>query len=395
MDAYTTYQLQSKILSEHRVNTDLDSEIATVFDLVNYIAKQQQESGIVSKDGVVVADRAITKPEPDSAYVQQIFYATNRKPSNEPEVFYSGERAYGDNAIKYGACKVAIPKNHKKGSIERPLLGLRIFKDPKEHVYISEVRELERGKFFATMNQHLEENASDDDMSRHTVVFVHGFNVKFYDAVLRTAQLAHDYGFEGVPVLFSWPSDGQLVGYASDREDATWSVQYLENFLLELKEKSLTKKIHLIAHSMGNQVLLGALHQLKLKNADELFESVILAAPDYDSELFRDQVGPGILSLAKNWTIYTSENDAALEISSKVNSVQRLGSPVTQIDGVDIIDASNVEVTPWSVPEFHSYYASKQPVIDDMVATLQGVGPDKRKLKPVVTGEYRYWQFSN
>jgi len=396
MDIYSAFLLQSKILESFRLVAGKDQEFNTVIDLVDFVGKRQRETGVVSKDGEVASDRAIAPPESGSARVQQIFYATNRKNSKERDVYYSGARAYGDDAIKYGICKVAIPKDHKRGVIESPLLGLEIFKDPKKHIYVSELKELKRGDFFKSINQQLAVNsASDGNMNDQTVVFVHGFNVTFNAAVLRTAQLAHDYEFSGIPVLFSWPSDGQLVEYASDREDATWSVHYLEKFLLELLEKSGSKKIHLIAHSMGNQVLLGALHQLKLKGKDDLFESIILAAPDYDSELFRYHIGPDIVSLAQRWTIYTSQNDAALDASSKLNAVQRLGSPVTHVSGIDIIDASTIDVAPWSVPEFHSYYASKQPVIDDMVATLKGIAPAKRKLKPATSKSYRYWQFKD
>ena len=33
-------------------------------------------------------------------------------------------------------------------------------------------------------------------------VFIHGFNVAFEDAVMRTAQIAYDLGFDGAPILY-------------------------------------------------------------------------------------------------------------------------------------------------------------------------------------------------
>ena len=42
------------------------------------------------------------------------------------------------------------------------------------------------------------------------VVFVHGFNVNFEDAVYRTAQITYDLQFDGAPFLFSWPTSGNI-----------------------------------------------------------------------------------------------------------------------------------------------------------------------------------------
>ena len=32
--------------------------------------------------------------------------------------------------------------------------------------------------------------------------------------------MTYDFGFPGAPILFSWPSDGSLLRYIADREDA-------------------------------------------------------------------------------------------------------------------------------------------------------------------------------
>ena len=57
------------------------------------------------------------------------------------------------------------------------------------------------------------------------LVFVHGFNNRFDEAVYRLAQIAHDSNAPAIPVLFSWPSRGEvrLVAYTSDRESANSS----------------------------------------------------------------------------------------------------------------------------------------------------------------------------
>ena len=354
------------------------------------------KKGLVTSTGTKIKSRGFKpKHEPDSTYIQTVFYGTNRNESNLKGVNYNGGRNFNDSNIKYGICEVSIPKNHKKGVIEKPLLGLKIFQDPKEHIYISKLEKLVFSDFFSKINNHLLSNNSKDNMRKDIVVFIHGFNVKFNDAVIRTAQLAYDTGFSGVPMVFSWPSDGKLLSYMSDREDATWSVNHVEKFLMDLVNKSKANRIHIVAHSMGHQALIGALNHIALKRNDNkkaIFGNIIFAAPDFDSELFAHQLAPQVVSLAENWTLYTSEKDAALNISSTFNNTKRLGLPITMVEGMTVIDASGIEVTPWSVPEFHSYYATKQNVINDIIKALRGKKPKERNLKAVNQNDYLYWK---
>ena len=50
---------------------------------------------------------------------------------------------------------------------------------------------------------------SSQSFKDHAVVFVHGYNTAFDYAVYRTAQIAYDLKFDGVPFLFSWPFSRQ------------------------------------------------------------------------------------------------------------------------------------------------------------------------------------------
>ena len=44
-----------------------------------------------------------------------------------------------------------------------------------------------------------------------TSMFVHGYNTRLDDAVVRFAQFVNDTGFTGVPVLFSWRSSATAI----------------------------------------------------------------------------------------------------------------------------------------------------------------------------------------
>jgi esterase/lipase superfamily enzyme len=276
---------------------------------------------------------------------------------------------------------------------------LNFFRDDKQHIVLKSITPLSPEFFFSTINARVNPGSEKSRRgSGDLVIFIHGFNVTFEEAARRTAQIAFDYGFQGVPMMFSWPSDGKLLSYPSDREDVTWSITHIEQFFNDVLTKTRAKRVHLIAHSMGNQGLIGALNTMALRrgrNETPLFENIILAAPDFDAQLFQQQIAPNSISLARRWTLYTSKKDAALNISSSVNSAWRLGlSPVTIVSGMDIIDASEIEVTPWSVPQFHSYYASKQTVVDDIIATLKGVVPARRNLLSRTKSGSTYWMIN-
>ena len=66
---------------------------------------------------------------------------------------------------------------------------------------------------------------------RQVLVFIHGFNNRFEDAVFRFAQVVHDSDAPVVPVLFTWPSRGSVLAYGYDRESTLYSRNALEKLL--------------------------------------------------------------------------------------------------------------------------------------------------------------------
>jgi esterase/lipase superfamily enzyme len=331
--------------------------------------------------------RSLTKKQKSGeAYVQSVYYATDRNPTgaDEPELAFDGTRAPG-GAMSYGKAEVNIPLSHKRGQIETPWLGLESLRDASKHIYVLRLKGLDEAGL-------LEELRTVGDGKNDLLVYVHGFNVPFSDAIVRAAQVAFDFGFEGAPIVYSWPSDGGVTSYNTDSEDIAWSTKHIEALLTTLKREFPDRKLHLVAHSMGSRGLLGALRLIAYRDASKpLFQSVILCAPDFDSELFRDQIAAEVRPLAKQWVVYTSDKDLALTASEQINAAPRLGKPVTYAEGYEIIDATGLEVTPWSLPETHSYYATKQRVLDDMVAVIRGVLPDQRGLKPVAAESGTVW----
>ncbi|MGA7384664.1 MAG: alpha/beta hydrolase [Methylocella sp.] len=164
---------------------------------------------------------------------------------------------------------------------------------------------------------------------KQVLVFVHGFNNHFEDAVFRFAQFVHDSGLEAqvVPVLFTWPSKGSVFAYGYDHESANYSRDALEDGLRALAKNPEVGEITVLAHSMGNWVTLEALRQMAIRDGKVAgkIRNVMLAAPDVDVDIAREQI-TAMGARRPQFTLFTSEDDRALAISRKVWGEPRLGS---------------------------------------------------------------------
>jgi esterase/lipase superfamily enzyme len=162
------------------------------------------------------------------------------------------------------------------------------------------------------------------------LLFVHGFNNRFDDAVYRFAQVVHDAGVRGTPVLFTWPSRGQigLGAYAHDRESANFSRDALERVIESLEANPNVKEINVLAHSMGSWLALEALRGRSIRNGRIGYKvkNVFLVAPDVDVDVFRTQVGR-LGALRPRILLFVSQDDRALNLSRIIwGGEQRLGN---------------------------------------------------------------------
>ena len=74
---------------------------------------------------------------------------------------------------------------------------------------------------------------------KQVLVFVHGFNNRFEDAVFRFAQIVHDSGADDVvPVLFTWPSKGSVFAYGYDHESVELLTRCPRRRLARARQKS-------------------------------------------------------------------------------------------------------------------------------------------------------------
>lgn len=257
-------------------------------------------------------------------------------------------------------------------------------------------------------------------MGRHdrdTLVFLHGYNVSFQEALRAAAALKRRWGAAGRPVnvvVVSWPSDGlamPFASYYSDREDARASGPAIARALLIFAEKlagqgvDCDRRIHLMAHSMGSFVLRHAVQYLRkeplrvtrgYRAADtpggfadaapqgrrqvtielpRVFHEIFLMAADEDADALQHEDKLKLLPrLGRRVSVYFNRGDQAMTVSdlTKANP-DRLGAdgpenPRLVPANVALVDCSPVVE---GVIE-HGYYLDPR-VVEDCVQVARGV----------------------
>lgn len=335
--------------------------------------------------------------------VVPVFYGTDRDHEPNPKrLAYNADRA---RRLELGRAFVTVPKIHQVPQIERPwairipYFDVTIYEeaeDPKKHFTLQEIKALTKADFLQLVRARL---AASSAFKNHALVFVHGYDTAFDNALYRTAQIAYDLHFDGAPFLYSWPSGGAVTSYTYDRESAEGSEPYLRQFLDLVVKETGAKTVSVIAHSMGNKPLLDVLRDMKAAAPKGVVVSeVILAAPDVDADNFTN-LALQIRGLAKGVTLYAAANDRALLASRNFWGHYRAGDvPATGplvVAGVDSIDVTAASTDIFALN--HSDYAQNNDLLAD-IAKLITTGkrpPDRRfdRLKPVNLGKKEYWRY--
>jgi esterase/lipase superfamily enzyme len=337
--------------------------------------------------------------------VVPVFFGTDRIRKDDPKrLVYTEGRA---RRLELGRALVTVPKVHQVPNIERPF-AIRVpyfqvtvyeqAEDPKKHFTIRELKTLTREQFLALVRERVGGSRSFKDQA---VVFVHGYNTPFDYALYRTAQMAYDLRFDGAAFLYSWPSGGGVVGYGYDRESATQTQPYLQEFLTLVLRESGAKSVSVIAHSMGNLPLLNVLHDLgpSLPPGVRLNE-IILAAPDVDRDVFA-YLAADIRKYGRGVTLYCSANDRAMAAARQVaGGVARAGDvppegPIV-MTGIDTIDVTQTSTDVLALN--HSSYAERSALLNDIgLLLLTGERPPERRIpilqKVVTTNGGYFWRY--
>ncbi len=348
-----------------------------------------------------------TPPPADADWdVVPVFYGTDRARHAEAQkIDYGAERG---KRLQLGHVLVTVPRSHQVPEVERPWVYHIPFtsiviwqeqEDPKKHFTIKDIREVGRTEFVELVRKRLSESQAYEN---HALVFVHGFNTSFEFAVFRTAQMAYDLKFDGAPFLYSWPSKGAfgVQDYSYDRESAGAAEPYFREFLeLVVKDTGATS-VSVIAHSMGNQLLLPVLRDLRRSAPEGVrISQVILAAPDVDRDSF-EFLAREIQGISAGVTLFAAANDRALTASRQFwGGVPRAGDVPAEgpivVPGVDTIDVTAINTDMFSLN--HSGYAEKTELLNDIQLLIQtGERPPEKRipiLERVTTGNGAFWRY--
>lgn len=298
-------------------------------------------AGCASRPGPQTLDPSANSPEGMKSIT--ILAVTDRSPTEKAPPVFGGERGN----LSYEQFTMQQVASSSGGATGMSVASRD--NDPSKDFITTGRSELDKASF----ERAVEQKRKADDM---IVVFVHGYNTSYQEAVFRLAQLGADADARAVPILFSWPSQADFRGYVADRDSVTYARDDLVQLLTLLSRSRSKGRIAVLGHSMGASLVMEALRQLRLQGRDDVIArlQVGLASPDIDIDVFRKQADV-VGRLSPPLTVLVSRDDRALAVSSRLTGGKpRLGlasadetsiQEIARQNGVQIIDVSTLPAT--------------------------------------------------
>lgn len=319
-----------------------------------------------------------------------LFYGTNREPNNPDNLNegYGNQRA---NRLHLGVCDVLVPESRNRGETKGSLWNKIIkFDASYGDLQLQSITAYKEASFWSTISALF---SPLEEEEKSALIFIHGYNTSFEGAAIRAAQLSTDLEHSGLTAFFSWPSKGSLLGYVADEASIQYSERFISQFLTDFVEHSGAKRVHIIAHSMGNRGLLKAMNRITISHPEIQFGQIILAAPDVDADVFKElaEVYP---KHSEQTTLYVSAADKAVGASKWVHSHARAGftPPVSVVNNIDTIQ---VETDVDLLQLGHGYFAQHHALLDDidkLFATNLCASDRQELLQEVTQTAQNYWK---
>jgi esterase/lipase superfamily enzyme len=195
------------------------------------------------------------------------------------------------------------------------------------------------------------------------LIFVHGYNCQpeasVFPQALLLQRLCDSIAPELVEVVpLVWPCDddpGLLLDYWDDQSSAEvsgYAFARLIGKFLDWRESrrglgTCLKHINLLAHSMGNRVLVTALASWCRERGavPALFRSIFMAAPDVENETLEPgREGAVVPAAARHLVVYHAADDFALRSSKLANIRNRIISRRLGHTGPEHLEATSTNV---------------------------------------------------
>jgi len=281
---------------------------------------------------------------PGVSRVPILVATTRQRSTSDPGDMFSGNSA---QEVSYASIKVSIPPDgaRKIGQIQWPttLPG-----DPTRDFVTASAEYLDKQSFDKTLSAEAKSTGRN-----RVLVFVHGFNNRFDEAVYRLAQIVQDSKAPVIPVLFSWPSKGrvQLAAYKDDVQTANDSRGAFKQLLTTIAANPNVKEITVLCHSAGCWPGLAAFdpRSIRFSRRGEV-KNVLLVAPDVDVDVFRTDVEQTSKPRPRI-AVFVSHDDQALKVSRSIWGKPRLGDASLdqaywgefEREGVLVFDLTNLQ----------------------------------------------------
>lgn len=222
-------------------------------------------------------------------------------------------------------------------------------------------------EMFREIFKHLKSCPADGQ--HDLLIYVHGAANREKDIKEHFEQLQKnmvEHGPIDTIVMFYWTTNGKVTckEHKMDMNDAVAAGQALSRLYLKLllffrhlfneeNETPCQQNIHLMCHSMGNQVLEHMISTIKMKMGTpdaipflKLFKEILLIAPDVDYDIFEeDKAFSDLNELGQRTYIYCHRKDTALKLARTfIHKKKRLGSitnpkKLPQVSNVYFADA--------------------------------------------------------
>lgn len=336
------------------------------------------------------------QPENDSADKREYGYKRSRSLAFGISTVRFGENVSWDDLVKASRTRqrsvdltVTVPKTVEVGRFlptPRNLIEVPGSADSNE----SDARQQEAEKAF---RETLAEQMSHTRV-KEVYIFVHGFANTFNNGVMTIAEMWHFFGREGVPIAYTWPagSAGFLRGYNYDRESSEFTIYHLKQTLKLIGSCPEVKKVHIIGHSRGTDVVSSALRELHLEiggpegdskatRAALKLGTVVLAAPDIDLDVTIQRLATARVGhVPEHSVIYVQADDKALGMANWLFSgLSRLGELKSEMFTPEEIHVLRTSSTPQIINAHvtdtgafgHDYFHSNPAVSSDLILLMR------------------------
>ncbi|MFU8777417.1 MAG: alpha/beta hydrolase [Roseovarius sp.] len=244
---------------------------------------------------------------------------------------------------------------------------------------------------------------------RDILLYIHGYNSHFNDALETTARLWQATGQGALPLAYSWPSGNPgAFGYFKDRESGEFTIFHLKETLRLLSTVPGLNRIHIVAHSRGSDVVTTALRELVIEaraagrdpRQSLKIENLILAAPDLDFSVVRQRLIAERFGLAfGRITVYMNPEDGALGLAQFLMAGTRFGRLSYDQLGLSereifahIRNVHFINVSAVTGGSSHNYFRSNPAVLADIARVIAtNAAPDDPR-RDLIHAEANFWR---